>query len=239
MKPTPLPLAALVEDMGTYPRHHVDEQYVGQLAEALRAGASLPPVVADKASRRLVDGWHRVRAYRRVLGAAGVIDVELRTYPNEAALLFDAIAGNAGHGRKLDRIDQVRSVLLAEAAGLAAEQIAAALRVTPERVRTLRIRVAFAPAPPGVPGGGPIKIALKRPVLHLAGKALTPEQAQAHAGAPGTSYLLVSRQLQSAMTFELINDQDARLYRALVELQRTLVTWLAAHPSPEDAPVAS
>jgi len=221
VKPTPLPLAALVEDMATYPRHHVDEQYVSQLAEALRAGASLPPVVADKASRRLVDGWHRVRAYRRVLGAAGVIDVELRTYPNEAALLFDAIAGNAGHGRKLDRIDQVRSVLLAESAGLAAEQIAAALRVTPERVRTLRIRVAFAPAPPGTPGaapGGLIKIALKRPVLHLVGRALSPEQLQAHAMAPGTSFLLVCRQLQSALTYALINEAYARLYRALVEL---------------------
>jgi hypothetical protein len=234
-----LPLASLVEDAALYPRHHVDEQYVAQLAEALRAGASLPPVLADRQSRRLVDGWHRVRAYRKVLGANGVIDVELKAYPDEAALLFDAIARNAVHGRKFDRIDQVRSVLLAEDAGLAAEQIAAALRITPERVRTLRIRVAFAPAPPGEAGGSPIRIALKRPVLHLAGKALTPEQAQAHAGAPGTSYLLISRQLRDAVTFDLVNDQDARLYRALVELQRTLVTWLASHPSPEDAPAAS
>jgi hypothetical protein len=237
-----LPLASLVEDPTVYPRHAVDEQYVGHLAEALRAGASLPPVLAAAGSRRLVDGWHRVRAYHRVLGASGVIDVELRTYPDEASLLFDAIACNASHGRKLDRIDQVRSVLLGEEAGLADEQIAVALRVTGDRLKRLRIRVALAPAPPGAAGatGEPenrtIKIALKRPVLHLAGKALTAEQVRAHETMPGSSFLLVSRQLRDAMKYGLVNETDARLLRGLRELQVELARFLEAHPPEPEEP---
>jgi hypothetical protein len=142
-----VPLAQLLEDMSVYPRHTVDDVYVSQLAEALRAGANLPLVVAEASSKRIVDGWHRVRAYRKVLGAEGVIDVDLRTFKDEAELLLAAISMNAAHGRKLDRIDQVRSVLLAQEAGVAAPRIALALNITPARVETLRVRVAFVSGP--------------------------------------------------------------------------------------------
>jgi hypothetical protein len=205
--------------------------YVGQLA--VRAGAVLPPVVADAKSKRLVDGWHRVRAYRKVLGAAGVVDCDLRAYRSEPDLLLDAIALNASHGRKLDRIDQVRSVLLAEQAGIAEEQISIALRITKERVATLRIRVAIAPA--STQNGastGPVRIALKRPMAHLAGQELTADQMRAHDGAAGTSFLLQVHQVRDALKFDLMNRQDGRLMEALRELQGELGRYLKALPPP-------
>lgn len=230
-----LPLAQLLEDMSVYPRHTVDDVYVNQLAEALRAGVVLPLVVAEASSKRIVDGWHRVRAYRKVLGAEGVIDVDLRAYKTEADLLLEAIHLNASHGRKFDRIDQVRSVLMAQEAGVAADRIAIALNVTPARVETLRIRIAYAQAPAGAGGDDgegdgatqTIKIALKRPMLHFTGQAMTPEQAAAHDGQAGTSYLLQVRQVQKALRYELMNRDDERLMAALAELQAELDRYLA------------
>lgn len=214
----PTPLAALVEDLSLYPRHAVDDTHVGNLVQALRAGATFPPIVADAASKRLVDGWHRVRAYRRVLGAEGVIDVDLRKYGSEAEVLLDAIRLNASHGRKFDRIDQVRSVLLADGVGIPVDQLSFAMQVTTERIQTLRIRVALAPAPGDGTVTGTLKVALKRSMGHFADQQMTAEQVAAHDSQAGTSFLLQVHQLRDALRYDLMNRADARLMAALDEL---------------------
>lgn len=224
-KITSLPLAALVEDLTIYPRHVVDEAHVANLVQAIRAGATMPPVVVDEASKRLVDGWHRARAYRRVKGPAGRIPAEVRTYPNEAALLIDAVALNASHGRRLDRIDQVRAVLLLEGAGVARTTIAATLQVPDERVEKLRIRIAHLDDP----DTGEIRpVILKRPLLHFSGQEITAAQAAAQERQGGTSYLLQVRQLTEALENDLLNREDERLLAALHTLQGTLTRFLAS-----------
>ena len=246
-----LPLAGLVEDTSIYPRHAVDGVYVNQLVDALRAGAALPPPVAEEGTQRLVDGWHRVRAYRKVLGAEGVVDVLLKGYDSEQELILDAITLNAGHGRKLDRIDRVRSVLLAEQAGAPVERIALALRTSPEKVQKLTIRVAYAPAamaqvvealeaadsPKAGEAVGPpmVRVILKRPLQHLTGTTLSADQADAALGQAGTSHLLQVRQLLAALRYDLINPTDIRLRGALVELQQEVGRYLERVPAPEEA----
>jgi hypothetical protein len=69
---------------------------------------------------------------------------------------------------------------------------------------------------------------LKRPAAHLAGRRLTPEQAKAHDGAPGTSYLLLCNQLKTAMEVGLINTEDGRLMAGLRGLREELEKFLAA-----------
>jgi len=56
-------LADLVLDYELYPRVRLSDMYVAELAEALRSGVVLPPVVVDRASNRVVDGFHRVKAH--------------------------------------------------------------------------------------------------------------------------------------------------------------------------------
>lgn len=223
---TSLPIAELVEDESIYPRHAVDREHVTALTMALQSGAVLPPLIVDKASKRIVDGWHRVRCYRRVIGETAVVDVELRAYANDGEILLDAIALNATHGRRLDRQDQVRSVLLGERAGVTEVQLATVLHMPVERIPTLRIRFAGVPegTPDAVPGTN--TIALKRPVAHLAGVQLTSAQAAAHHSAPGTSYLMVVHQIRDALRFELVNQADQRLQAALLELRDELAKYL-------------
>lgn len=224
---TSVAIAELIEDLSLYPRHTVDETHVGTLADALRAGATLPPLVADKKSKRLVDGWHRLRAYRRILGPTGAVEVDLRSYKSDADLFLDAVALNAAHGRRLDRVDQVRVVMLAERVGLSEVQVATVLHMPTERIATLRVRVAK--LPDGVNGAvpGTRQLALKRPVMHLAGRTLTKEQAQAHHTVPGTSYLLVARQLSEGVKHRLINPEDERLREALIGLRELLISYLS------------
>src|SRR5688572_13414948 len=53
----------LVEDFDLYPRGDVDGTHVLSLVQALEAGVELPPIIACKKTKRIVDGFHRRRAF--------------------------------------------------------------------------------------------------------------------------------------------------------------------------------
>ena len=98
--------AQLVLDFGLYPRNNVDEHNVKNLVDALAAGTELPPVIIDRKSKRVVDGFHRVRAHLRLFGDNAEIDVITKNYKNDAELFLDAMRYNASHGAKLDTCDR-------------------------------------------------------------------------------------------------------------------------------------
>lgn len=221
-----MPLAEMVEDMSIYPRHAVDDSNVSRLVLAHKAGAQLPPPVIDERSKRIIDGWHRIRMYRRVLGDNASIEVETRDYASEAEMVLDAVTLNAVHGRALDRIDQVRVVLLCQQAGIEKVAIAAALHIPTDRVEKLQVRVAQAPKSRTGAATGTDSIALKRPVAHMAGKKLTEQQARVHISLPGTSFLLIARQLSDACSAEMVNREDAKVMAALSALHDTLGAFL-------------
>jgi hypothetical protein len=130
-------LSDLVEDFDLYPRHSVDSSYVSDLARAIEAGDTLPLVVIEKKTKRIVDGFHRSRAWRKVLGRGGDIEVDARAYPDEKALLKEAIELNARNGRKLDQQDRTRSAILLERHGIAIKEISVVLHTTEARVKEL------------------------------------------------------------------------------------------------------
>lgn len=221
-------LAALIEDMSIYPRHAVDGTYVGQLVEAISAGATLPPPLIEKGTMRIVDGWHRVRAARRVLGADGSLRVDVRRFDSPPDVVRAAVEANMTHGRKLDHVDRVRCAMLLGEAGFTRQTVALTLRMREEALPKLVLRVASAPAgsPDVVPGT--TKLPLKRAAAHMAGTTLTARQAQAHATLPGTSLSLLARQLVSAVRNDFIDIRNERLLEALRELHTVLGEFLAA-----------
>src|SRR5947209_20211520 len=89
---------ALVLDYSLYPRHKIDADNLRRITYAREAGAVLPPVIADRKSSRIIDGFHRVSdALRAKLPE---IAVEWRDYKTEADMLEDAIRPHM-HGRQL------------------------------------------------------------------------------------------------------------------------------------------
>jgi len=179
--------AELVLDMGLYPRHKTDGDNVNRLREAILAGVSLPAVIADKATKRVVDGFHRTTAYLKLYGDEATIEVEWREYASEAEMVLDAIVLNAGHGLKLSAYDQTRCVVMAEEFGLTTEQIAGALSITQERVESIRVTKTATASGQIVP--------VKRQVKHLAGRKLTKKQQEGHKKAGGMRPLFYVNQI--------------------------------------------
>lgn len=145
-----VPIANLVEDYALYPRHAVDSAYVNQLAQAIEAGEglNLPHPVVDAATLRIIDGFHRVRAWRKVIGPSGSIPVDMRSYPDLAAMIEDAVKLNAAHGRKLDSQDRTRSALMLSEVGYDVPRIAAVLHTTEAQVIRLQAKVVVVDGKP-------------------------------------------------------------------------------------------
>lgn len=186
MSKATIKLSELIEDFDIYPRHSVDSAYVSELARAIQADVTLPLAQVDKKTKRIVDGFHRVRAWRKVLGRGGEIEVDLRTYASEQDLLKEAIKLNAAHGRKLDQQDRSRSALLLERHGVTVKEIAVVLHTTEARVQELiNVRVVLVKPPSqGKPSGNaPPPAPEKRPAKPVAWskpgeppREMTPEQ---------------------------------------------------------------
>ena len=70
-------------------------------------------------------------------------------------------------------------------------------------------------------------VPLKASVSHFAGRTMTPEQVEAHKSAPGTSYMLLVRQLRQGLEFGLVDDSNTTLREALVGLRTALDAYLA------------
>jgi hypothetical protein len=225
-------ISALVEDFSIYPRHAVDGTHVNRLTESVLAGEQLPPIVVDKPSLRVVDGFHRVRVYRRVLGPEADLQVDLREFAGHAALVSAAVEANTRHGKALDQIDRVRCAVLMRDAGIDQKQIALVLRVRPVVVDRLLVKVAVAPSGSGGTVPGTDAIALKQAAIHLSGQTLTREQVEVHGMLPGTSLTLLARQLCNALNTGFVDARNERLHDVLLELHQALERYLASQRTP-------
>ena len=107
-------LCELIEDVNLYPRMQVDAVHVLDLAEAIRAGVKLPPIVVDRHSKKIADGFHRARAHRIVFGQDANIDAILKDYSSPSELFFDAVSLNAPHGKGFNVLDRERSLQIAQ-----------------------------------------------------------------------------------------------------------------------------
>lgn len=160
-------LSELVEDFNVYPRGSVSEMHVADLVLALDAGNTLPHPLADRATRKIVDGFHRIRAWRKRLGDDGVIEVSIREFADDAAMLLESARLNSVQGLRLSRYDQRHVVIKARALGLPDDAVAVALGVTPVRLTNITVMTAQSEAGP---------VPLKRGVAHLGSQYLTTGQ---------------------------------------------------------------
>jgi hypothetical protein len=212
-------LASLVLDFTIYPRSAVDAHHVARLAEALRAGVELPPPVADRKSRRVVDGFHRIKARLQVDGVEATAPVEWRTYQDEVALFVDAAACNSHHGLRLSRLDEAHCIEVAQRLGVPDDQVATVLAITRQKFEDMRSR-RFATGPDGEP------VLLKTANRHLAGQRLNAKQVQGNSRASGMSLIFHIDQIINALKSGTADGTDlsvlARL-RDLVVLAQSII----------------
>lgn len=203
----------LVEDFAVYPRNCVFDGHVADLAESIRAGAVLPAVVACRATKRIVDGFHRRRANVKANGEDAELEVTLIDYEDDAALVLDAMTRNAQHGRRLTTADFARCALLAENFNISRERIAESLCLTRERLDKITVS-RFATGREG-------KVVLRRAQAHLAGTVLTEAQELAAPYVGGQTALAHVNNLIHLIESDSM-PEDRRLHERLQRLHSLL-----------------
>lgn len=185
-------LSTLVLDYTLYPRHHISEFNVNSIMRALRAGFAIPPVIADRKTKKVTDGFNRCESVGRVFGPDADIEVEWRDYKNEAAMFEDAMALNTAHGEKLNSYDMARCAIIAQQLGIQEERLAACLHATVSWLENLRTRkIAEGPDGPMPLKGTLTELAKRQNAAVEAGgepKPLTAKQVHANEGSSGVSW---------------------------------------------------
>jgi len=221
VKTQKIKVGLLIEDLDVYPRESIDSTHVGHIVDAIESGATLPPVVADANSKRIVDGFHRCRGYRRLFGDDYEVDVLLVEYADEAELFADAMRRNSAHGNNVTPYDRTRCILIGERLGLDDDSIAAALNITVDRLANIRLtRIGKRRATATNPDGADVP--LKQPVRHMAGQTLTAAQAKVMPDLGGNQQAFYANQLIKLIDAKLLDVNNEKLMERLAVLRDKL-----------------
>lgn len=218
-KTVTLKASELIEDFSIYPRNCVFDGHVYDLAESIRAGAALPPCVADSKTKRLTDGWHRRRCFIRVYGDEAPIEVMLVDFKSDADMVCDAIARNAVHGRRLTTADIARCAALGKQFKISRERLADLLHVTRDKLKDITA-TRFA-------NGASGQVVLRRPMAHLAGRKLTKAQEAVVDHVGGQTALYHCNRLIDLISSKSLPDDD-NLFERLKQLHEHLEGLLVA-----------
>jgi hypothetical protein len=169
-------VSKLVFEPRLYPRVEPSVFHINRLADALRAGETLPPVIADDERFILIDGVHRSRAWARVYGDESKIPCELVT-ADDAEIFRLAVECNTGHGLALTPFEQTKCLLRFNEFGITREVALRALRMTAEKAeRMVATKTAYRESS----DGGRERIAIKGSLQGFHGETLTEAQVAAN-----------------------------------------------------------
>ena len=100
----------IIYDGKVYPREKPSSSTISDYADALASGAIFPPIVLEKESNRLLDGYHRWKAHQTIVDTAGIfeddkkrlafesISVEFRVVPEGITPRLYAYSLSSQHG---------------------------------------------------------------------------------------------------------------------------------------------
>jgi hypothetical protein len=225
-------VSSLKFDPAIYPRAwHSDEQ-VAQLQDAVAAGATLPPIIVDIDTMRIVDGVHR---WKRAQNAGDeTILAELRNFETEQDVFETAIAANARHGYGYFEIDREHIYRRATSLNLSVERIAKALCCTVEKVEAITRGFVKVEMP------GPIQPRAEKP------KTRNTSAIRAHQGnsrreipppmeTPGANQMAYVNHLIVAVSNGRIDYRQDRITYALHNLAELIKAKVPVHPPVKEA----
>ena len=211
---------SLILDFDLYPRRKIDSQHAGYMLDSVEAGIELPPVIVDKISKRVIDGFHRVTAMKRFYKInkkeKPVINVILKSYKSEADMFLDAMKYNSAHGRSLDQCDKAHCIIRAEELELTIDKISMALSITVDKYGKLKTQhIGELHLSPHLKNK---QIPLKRTIRHLAGKKLTAKQVKANERLSGMNQSFYVNQIIDLLENNLLDAKNLHLMERLERL---------------------
>jgi ParB-like chromosome segregation protein Spo0J len=230
--PERVSISSLIFSADLYPRQKIDEDNIRSLRSARNAGETLPPIIACRTTRIILDGVHRWTEAKQQ-GDDDIL-VIWETCRTDAERFLRAVQLNSRHGLRLNALDRVRVAGMAEKVSLTAAQIAGAMALNPTELRRLR-------PPPGADGeslrrnGGLPQAGGGRAQKGAPGPHASPGVAAAKQASRLAITLLTSaRQLLRAFQRGLMPSAEAApaLHAALTELHALLGQFLSGETAP-------
>ena len=212
-------IETLVLDYALYPRSGVDDIHVADMAEAIKAGAVLPPITVDATTKRVVDGFHRIAASKKQ--GHTHIKVNFKQYENEADLYLDAVRLNAVHGKKFSHFDQAGIIAKASELQIDPEIAANAMHISKERFSELILKKT------GQDGQGRL-VPIKHSTDWLAGREISETQRKGLAKAGGMPAPWYARQLIHLLQSDLVDWTNPGFVAVAAELAGLLEAGLVA-----------
>lgn len=212
-------LSELIWDTNIYPRNNISGSHVTKLVEAIQVGCELPPMVVEKNTRRILDGVHRWKALTKALGNdADVYVIERKCHDDNEAFLT-AIEFNSAHGMQLTWVEITRNAIRAEERGITLDMLAKAVHVPLDVIeRRLTTNTAYTRTL-GMPD---TRVALKAPMMPLAGIELNAQQVAANKIVGGMSALYYIDLIQKLVQSGLWEWGSAKEKAALMQLYLTM-----------------
>lgn len=207
----------LVLDWNIWPRHtnqRLDATNLAKMKLAIKSGYALPQPIVNAKDMRIVDGFHRVTAYKELFGDDFEIEVVLRDYLNDAAVHLDAGRLNDEQGQALTPQDKVHFILKCRRLKIPVKAIADALHSDSDYVKNM-IAKRTAKTQSGQ------TIALPHGAKALAGKKLTKEQEDYVHRTDGNVPEMHTRMLMDALKSNSVIFTD-KTYTKLKELYELL-----------------
>ncbi len=171
----------LIFDWNLWPRYEaedLDSTNIRRMKEAILAGVELPPVIVDRKSLRLVDGFHRTKAHLKLYGDDADIKVELRDYKNDGEMFLESARLNASHGLPLSPQDRAHVIVKAKKFKIPYPAIAQAIGMDNDKMKEfLEKRTAKTRDGRTIPLAGG--------AMSLAGKTVTKKQEELIEGING------------------------------------------------------
>lgn len=214
-----IPFAELVFDFDIYPRHQIDATNVRSIREAIEAGDVPPPIVVDRKSMRVIDGFHRARAVAALQGDDASVPCVVKNYSTVQQMVLEAIALNARHGVRLSSYDKARALIIAEKHKISLELTAKALSISIPRLSSLRL------AKTAINTDGD-EVVIKASMRHLAGEKLTAPQQSAIGHLDGMRPLYHVNQLITLLEHDVLDLNEERLRERLSHLHSLLLRFI-------------
>jgi len=214
---TMIALSELVMDYDLYPRVAIDTTHVAAMREAYRGGVHFPPIVADAASKRITDGFHRTRVWFHELGQDAEVAVILKPYKNDAEMFLDAMRLNAAHGKNLSPFDRARCAMRCRKYRIGMQQVAAALGMSVATIKGIaegRVATSSTPNKANVNE----EVVLKRTIQHMSGKTLTQNQEKANERLSGMQQIFYVNQVLLLVENNLLDLENESLMIAITKL---------------------
>lgn len=218
-------IADLVFDTMIYPRHDIDRTHVKLLGEAFEADQPLPPIVACKETKKIIDGVHRWHWLVGKFEKDAKWYIKWEKFSSDEQRFLRAVELNGKHGMRLQKYDRAHCQVIAQRLGIDTATLAAGFGCTVDKFDgSTKDRFTSAVNEMDIPKDEP----LKRSIRHMAGHKLTKVQINVNKRLSGWPPRFHADQLIDLIDAQLLNLEDEKTMERLRVLREKLDSVLAA-----------